>query len=228
MQNNILFKLNKTFIVIFFILYSLPSFTADETIYLDQPRQSKAGTMPACTGLVEKESRGKVSLRDVNKSWPKFRLQVKDYNQLTKFSDLSKCIASVELYKGRYDESHITNLMLGNLMPGMPSEFAMMLLGPPDQSSMSSYMDPNTGQPKTFTFFIWNNKQKRNLLGSALTIAGAATGMSAAAGSIAATQAASIATTAAAAAYSLEGLKSARVVTIQVDEKNSIQTFSSN
>ena len=59
-------------------------------------------------------------------------------------------------------------------------------------------------------------------------IAGAATGMSAAAGSIAATQAASIATTAAAAAYSLEGLKSARVVTIQVDEKNSIQTFSSN
>ena len=89
-------------------------------------------------------------------------------------------------------------------------------------------MDPTTGKPKTFTFFVWNNQQKRNLLGSALTIAGAATGMSAAAGSFAATQAASIATSAAAAAYSLESLKSARVVTIQVDETNTIQTFSSN
>ena len=164
----------------------------------------------------------------MNKSWPKFRIQAKEYEQLTKFTNFSECLESVESYSGRYDESHIANLMLGNLSPGMPSEFAMMLLGPPAQSSMSSYMDPTTGKPKTFTFFVWNNQQKRNLLGSALTIAGAATGMSAAAGSFAATQAASIATSAAAAAYSLESLKSARVVTIQVDETNTIQTFSSN
>ena len=223
-----IFELNKILIACIFIFYAFTSFAADEAIYLSQPKQTKVGVIPACTGLIEKESRGRVSLRDVSKSWPKFRIQAKEYDQLTKFTNFSECLENVESYSGRYDEGHIANLMLGNLSPGMPSEFAMMLLGPPAQSSMSSYMDPTTGKPKTFTFFVWNNQQKRNLLGSALTIAGAATGMSAAAGSFAATQAASIATSAAAAAYSLESLKSARVVTIQVDETNTIQTFSSN
>ena len=61
-----------------------------------------------------------------------------------------------------------------------------------------------------------------------MTIAGAATGMSAASGAIAATQAASMATSAAAAVYSLENLKTARVVTIQVNDENAIQSFTSN
>ena len=79
-------------------------------------------------------------------------------------------------------------------MPGMPSEFALMMLGPPSQPpSVTSYLDPATGQPKSYSVFVWNNHKRRNLLGSALTIAGAATGVSAAAGAIAVTQAATIA-----------------------------------
>ena len=65
-------------------------------------------------------------------------------------------------------------------------------------------------------------------MGAALTIAGAATGMSAASGAIVATQAASIATSAAAAVYSLENLKTARVLTIHVNGENAIETFNSN
>ena len=198
-------------------------------VYLGQAQQSKVGLMPACTPLDVKTSRGKVNLRDPNKSWPKFKLSSKDYEQLARFSNFTTCVESVAVYDNRYENVHLTSINDGNLMPGMPSEFALMMLGPPSQPpSVTSYLDPATGQPKSYSFFVWNNHKRRNLLGSALTIAGAATGVSAAAGAIAVTQAASIATTAAAAAYSLESLKSARVITIQVDEKNVIQTFSSH
>ena len=104
-----------------------------------------------------------------------------------------------------------------------------MLLGPPSQpAAITSYVDPYTGRPKSYRFLVWNNHHRRSFLGSVLSIAGAATGMSAASGAIVATQAASIATSAAAAVYSLENLKTARVVLIQVNGENAIETFTSN
>ena len=220
-----------SFYIAAFILLFWSAFAAtkEDIVYLEKAYKSKSGLMPACTPLHLKTSRGKVNLRDPNKSWPKFKLSRKDYEQLTKFSDFTTCIESVTVYDNRYENVHLTSITAGNLMPGMPSEFALMRLGPPSHPpSVTSYLDPATGQPKSYSFFVWNNHKRRNLLGSALTIAGAATGVSAAAGAIAVTQAASIATTAAAAAYSLESLKSSRVITIQVDEKNVIQTVSSH
>ena len=221
-------RFNKYILVIICPIFPALALAQETAIYLGLAQQTKVGMMPACTPLQKTESRGKANLRDLNKSWPKFRVSLNDFDQIPKFSDLSTCVASVELLRDRYEEIHLTSLSMGNLMPGMPSEFALMMLGPPSQPpSITSYLDPVTGQPKTYSFFVWNNQKKRNFLGSALTIAGAATGVSAAAGAVAVTQAASLATTAAAAAYSIESLKSARVITIQVDEKKTIQTFSS-
>ena len=188
----------KIMVLIFCVFYSFLALSADETIYLGQPTESKAGTIPACTGLTKKETRGRVNLRDVNKSWPKLRLQIKDYNQIVAFTDFSECMSSIESYKGRYDEKHLTTLQLGNITPGMPSEFAIMLLGPPTESTVTSYTEPSTGQIKKITSFVWTNK-KGNFLSSGLTkralaVAGAATGVTAVVAI--ANQASTIATTA--------------------------------
>lgn len=204
------------------------SLMADGPVYLDTPYQSKAGQVPACTALVIKESKRRVDLRDANKSWPKTKVDRKVWDKLQKHDDLSVCLNSVAAYDGRFDDSHVTNLMMGNLTPGMPSEFAFMLLGPAASQSMSSYMDPVTGKNKTFTYYVWNNQKKMGMFGAALTVAGAATGLGGAAGSMAAVQAGSVAMTAASTAYSLESLKAYKVVTIGSDETGTIQTFSSS
>ena len=130
-------------------------------VYLGQAQQNKVGLMPACTPLNVKTSRGKVNLRDPNKSWPKFKLSSKDYEQLARFSNFTTCVESVAVYDNRYKNVHLTSINAGNLMPGMPSEFALMMLGPPSQPpSVTSYLDPATGQPKSYSFFVWNNHKK--------------------------------------------------------------------
>ncbi|MFZ8977593.1 MAG: hypothetical protein ACO2Y9_10885 [Pseudohongiellaceae bacterium] len=197
-------------------------------VFLAVPYQSKAGTVPACTALNVKESSRKAELRDANKSWPKAKIDKKTWDSMEKYADITDCLNEVTAYEGRFDDSHVNNLMLGNLTPGMPSEFAFMLLGPAANQSMSSYMDPMTGKNRTFTYYIWNNKKRMGMLGAALTVAGAATGLGGAAGSIAAVQAGAVATSVASTAYSLESLKSYRIVTIGADETGTIQTFSSN
>lgn len=203
--------------------------TADQPlVFLAVPYQSKAGTVPACTALNVKESSRKAELRDANKSWPKAKIDRKTWDSMEKYTDITDCLNEVAAYEGRFDDSHVQNLMLGNLTPGMPSEFAFMLLGPAANQSMSSYMDPVTGKNRTFTYYVWNNKKRMGMLGAALTVAGAATGLGGAAGSIAAVQAGAVATSVASTAYSLESLKSYRIVTIGADETGTIQTFSSN
>ena len=203
--------------------------TADQPlVFLAVPYQSKAGTVPACTALNVKESKRKAELRDANKSWPKAKIDRKTWDSMEKYTDITDCLSEVAAYEGRFDDSHVQNLMLGNLTPGMPSEFAFMLLGPAANQSMSSYMDPMTGKNRTFTYFVWNNQKRMGMLGAALTVAGAATGLGGAAGSIAAVQAGAVATSVASTAYSLESLKCYRIVTIGADETGTIQTFSSN
>mgnify|MGYP001165256151 FL=1 len=259
-----LFLQNRIMLLVLFLPFLFASLVAAETIYLDQPREIKGHSLPACTALTKKESRGRVNLRDVNKSWSKFRLQSKDFNELVVFTDFAECIASVETYKGRYNEAHLANFQLGNLTPGMPSEFALMLLGPNSDSNIES----STDQQKTITSLIWSKKKKRNLLGTAINVAGAVTGATAVVAI--ANQASTIATTAEAIKsgqetgdilgsaitiagattgmtevadiakeattsdskeenepYSINSLKSAQIVTIQVDERNIIQTLSS-
>ena len=196
-------------------------------VFLANPYQSKAGTVPACTALNVKESNRKAELRDANKSWPKANIDRKTWDSMEKYTDITDCMNAVAAYEGRFDDSDVQNLMLGNLAPGMPSEFAFMLLGPAANQSMSSYMDPMTGKNRTFTYYVWNNKKRMGMLGAALTVAGAATGLGGAAGSIAAVQAGAVATTVASTAYSLESLKSCKMVTIGTDETGTIQTFSS-
>jgi hypothetical protein len=209
-------------------MFPLGLIADSSSVYLEIPYQSKAGQVPACTSLTVKESKRKVDLRDVNKSWPKTKIDRSVWVTLQKHNDLMSCLDNVASYEGRFEETHVTNLMMGNLTPGMPFEFALMLLGPSASQSMSSYMDPLSGENKTFTYHVWHNQKKMGMLGAALTVAGAATGLGGAAGSVAAVQAGSVAMTAASTAYSLESLKGFRVVTIGADETGTIQTFSSN
>ena len=215
------------FIITQFLSVSLiwvsPADAEGNVKFMNQAAATKKRAMTSCTPIVIKEICGKVILRDVNEYWPKVKMAAKDFERLTKFTGFTACVDNVEEYAGRYEQTHLKRFMTSNLVPGMPSEFALMLLGPPSQpAAITSYMDPYTGQPKSYIFLVWNNQQWRSFLGSALTIAGAATGMSAASGAIVATQAASMATSAAAAVYSFGNLKTARVATIQVNDENAI------
>ena len=210
------------------ILSPITSKAAEETVFLGTPYQGKKGQLPACTAFVPKYGKKKVGLRDTNKNWPKFSISNNTFESIKKYSDFSECLASTPTYLGRYSQPQITSFLMGNLTPGMPYEFASMLLGPVASQSISSYLDPVTGKNKTYTFYVWNNQKKRSMLGAAVAVAGAATGLGAAAGAVSAVQVASVATTAASAAYSIESLKSYKIVTIQVDEKGTILSFSSN
>ena len=197
-------------------------------IYLEAPYQSKAGQVPACTALLVKEGKRKVTLKDANKSWPKTKIDAEAFSSLETHTDLNACLNAVETYAGRFDDTHVSNLLLGNLTPGMPSEFAFMLLGAASNQSMNSYMDPVTGKSKTYTYYVWNNSKKMGMFGAALSVAGAATGLGGVVGSVGAVQAGAVAMTAASTAYSVESLKSYKAVTIGVDESGMIQSFSSN
>ena len=86
-----LFLQNRIMLLVLFLPFLFASLVAAETIYLDQPREIKGHSLPACTALTKKESRGRVNLRDVNKSWSKFRLQSKDFNELAVFTDFAEC-----------------------------------------------------------------------------------------------------------------------------------------
>ena len=196
--------------------------------YLESPYQSKAGQVPACTALLVKEGKRKVTLRDANKSWPKTKIDAEAFSSLATHTDLNACLNAVATYAGRFDDTHVSNLLLGNLTPGMPSEFAFMLLGAASNQSVNSYMDPVTGKNKTYTYYVWNNSKKMGMFGAALSVAGAATGLGGVVGSVGAVQAGAVAMTAASTAYSVESLKSYKVVTIGVDDSGMIQSFSSN
>ena len=205
------------------------SFADTQTgVYLEAPYQSKAGQVPACTALVVKEGKRKVTLRDANKSWPKTKIDAEAYSSHKTHTDLNACLNAVTAYEGRFDHTQVSNLMLGNLTPGMPSEFAFMLLGAASNRSMSSYMDPVTGTNKTYTYYVWNNSKRMGAFGAALSVAGAATGLGGVIGSVGAVQAGAVAMTAASTAYSVESLKAYKVVTIGVDESGTIQSFSAN
>lgn len=95
-------------------------------VYLEAPYQSKAGQVPACTALVVKEGKRKVTLRDANKSWPKTKIDAEAFSSLKTHTDLNACLNAVTAYGGRFNDTHVSNLMLGKLTPGMPSEFAFM------------------------------------------------------------------------------------------------------
>jgi len=209
--------------------FGASAFAGAAPVYLAAEQATRQGAMPACTALEVSEGRRAVSAQDSNKSWPKLKFSLDDYAAAPKFESLGACLAAVPAYAGRYTPEHVTSLQAGQLAPGMPLPFALMVLGPPSQApSMHSYLDPSTGMARTTSIYLWTGQKRRSMLGSALTIAGAATGRSAAAGAVAATQAASVATTAAAAAYTVSGLKAAQFVSIQVDDQQVIQTFSAN
>ena len=57
--------------------------------YLGSPYQSKAGQVPACTALLVKEGKRKVTLRDANKSWPKTKIDAEAFSSLATHTDLA-------------------------------------------------------------------------------------------------------------------------------------------
>ena len=54
-----LFFQKRIMLLILFLPFLFASLVGAETIYLDQPREIKEHSMPACTALTKKESRGK-------------------------------------------------------------------------------------------------------------------------------------------------------------------------
>jgi hypothetical protein len=197
-------------------------------VFLDTPFHSKAGQAPACTSLSVKDGKKKATVRDTNKSWAKTKINAKAFSSLRTFTDLGSYLNAVDSYQGRFTDKDVQNLMLRNLTPGMPYEFAFMLLDPSDSRSVNNYADPVSGDNKTFTYHVWNNSKKSEMFGAALSVAGAATGLGGIVGSVSAVQAGTVAVTAASTAYSIESLRAYKFVTIGVDEKLEIQSFSSN
>lgn len=218
------------FSFLFFITFGLATQAAEEsTVYISKSLSTRVGDIPPCTQLQLNEKRSSVALQDSQKSWSRVKLSKDAFEALEQHDELESCLSASPTLTGRFEESHLPLLQAGQLTPGMPLEFALMLLGPPSQSPVvNSFLDPVTKKPATYTTYVWTNQKRRSMLGSALSIAGAATGASAIAGAVAATQAATIATTAAAAAYTASSLKAAKMVAIQVDGDNSIQTFTAN
>ena len=216
-------------LIIFLVLGRAAPVAAQSSVYIPESLSARGGDIPSCTELHPDEKRRSVTLRDAQKSWARVKLSREAYEKLTKHEDLETCLDATPGLVGRFEQSQIPLLEQGQLTPGMPLEFALMLLGPPSQEPLvNSFLDPTTGQPATYTTYVWTNQKRRSMLGSALSIAGAATGASAIAGAVVATQAATIATTAAAAAYTVSGLKAAKMVAVQVDGTGKIQTFTAN
>jgi hypothetical protein len=216
-------------LIIFLVLGRAAPVAAQSSVYIPESLSARGGDIPSCTELHPDEKRRSVTLRDAQKSWARVKLSREAYEELTKHEDLETCLDATPGLVGRFEQSQIPLLEQGQLTPGMPLEFALMLLGPPSQEPLvNSFLDPTTGQPATYTTYVWTNQKRRSMLGSALSIAGAATGASAIAGAVVATQAATIATTAAAAAYTVSGLKAAKMVAVQVDGTGKIQTFTAN
>src|SRR2546428_4533545 len=105
--------------------------------YLFVPRQftTDAGSVPACTPLhiTTSDPEAGVTLEDPNEVWGRIAVPSKEWGDLTKCQSLRECLAAAAEYKGRYTEEQLVTFSKGKLEAGMPVEFALMVLGPPDQ-----------------------------------------------------------------------------------------------
>jgi hypothetical protein len=213
-----------------FITSSLSSIadTSDVT-FIGKPLAKKNIELPACIPLTQEIGRKKTQLRDPNKVWPKINLENEVLSSSKQYKTLLQCLEGTASYTDRFTSEHLAALGEGSLAAGMPMEFALMILGPPNQPpAVMGYMNPLTGKPETVKTYTWMNIFGRSsglqtffsILGaSALGVAAVTSNVNTALDSLV------IASTANLTKWRLGDFSRARVVVIQVDESNQIKMF---
>ncbi len=189
----------------------------------------KGGTVPTCTPFRAETSGKKVILRDPNEVWGRVTLSKTEYDSEKRFVGFDECVAAVPSYKDRYVPEHLAALSKGQLAAGMPFEFALMILGPPNQKPMLfSMINPMTGKAETYHTHMWMHLfGKMGPLRTAFSIIGTlALGVAGVTDSLGTTvdalKVASAATTAELITWEVSSLSQAKFVTIQVDGRNQI------
>jgi hypothetical protein len=106
------------------------------------------------------------------------------------FTDLGECLAAVPQYRDRYTAKQVTLLSDGTLEAGMPIEFALMILGPPNQiPGKISTLNAVTQEPEWRVVYRWKTPPSGPGAATALRIVGAvALGYAGVAGDVGAVQ----------------------------------------
>ena len=95
-----------------------------------------APSMPPCTPLritAGGSDSARTKLGHPDGRWGPFKLKTKLLADTEQAPTLAVCLEAVPEYSGRYIDEQIPNLLAGRLLVGMPMEFALMLMGPPDR-----------------------------------------------------------------------------------------------
>ena len=232
------------------ILAALPASARDKPIlYFGQ----SVGPVPACTPLqlVKKgraespgyrESNPKSAggpgspkptvLRDLNDRWLSIETTIERYKALDQYDDIVDCVTHVDEYAGRFLQEHLEMLERGELVAGMPAEFAFMTLGKPDfahRPTVVSTLNPVTGKAETFLAHTWTDLGKRGMWASVFgVVTVAAVGVSGVSDSIGtqidALNVAAV-TSITGAALTASAIAHATVVSVEIDTDRQIRTI---
>ena len=108
--------------------------SASAGVYLPQ-RLSEVDPMPPCTPLrvVSGGSKSsKTTLEHVWGQWGSIKVTTTEFEGVGPADSLGECLATATEYEGRYTEEQFAEIEQGGLRVGMPTEFALMLLGAPE------------------------------------------------------------------------------------------------
>ena len=223
----------RSLVTLIFIALNFSSIAAPrDVVFISEPLKKKNVELPSCIPLVVKVGKKTTSFRDSNKVWPKVKLRNETLDSFKQHNTFAQCIQNTASYTDRFTSAHFAALGEKSIAVGMPLEFALMILGPPNQPpSVMGYVNPLTGKAETIKTYIWMNLFGRtkglqtffSILGaSALGVAAATSSAGTALDSLAIANAAN---TANLTMWSLNDFSKARIVTIQVDELNQIKMF---
>ncbi|NIM61203.1 MAG: hypothetical protein GTO30_05965, partial [Acidobacteria bacterium] len=97
--------------------------------------------IPPCTPLqmVSESPAGRtVELLAVGPGWDRIKVKAKAL-EVDRFDDLSECVRAGDYYNRRYPAEVLDGFDGSELVFGMPVEFALMALGPPDKVSWNGW-----------------------------------------------------------------------------------------
>lgn len=121
-----------------------------------------------------------VSLRSRGWHWKPVFMTRDALDALNPASTFAECVRLAPDYSGLYTEEHLAALKAGRFVAGMPVDFVLAILGPPDTSSYVSTMNPLTKQPESFTTYVWDeNKDNRRAAAILGIVSGLALGTAA-------------------------------------------------
>ncbi len=147
-----------------------PSFDFYATAFV-----SGEASLPECTPVstTVRDWNEDVKLEDANGVWEGLVVPIATWRTLEHFSTMRECLAAIPKYRGRYTEEHVEALTRGQLVAGMPFEFALMLLGPTDRPpSYVSLLNPLSGKPESRKSYVWVRLPQNGNAAAALAVVG--------------------------------------------------------